>query len=90
MYRIVREAEFVDKSLGRWYYESFADSYSQALASSMSDNQIRRLHPSVLAYSLMGIGHFLGQKWFVQEDRESTPRAELTAMFGLVLRGIKR
>lgn len=89
MYRIVREAEFVDKSLGRWYYESFANSYSQALASSMSDNQIRNLHPSVLAYSLMGIGHFLGQKWFVQENRERTPRPEFSAMFGLVLRGIK-
>lgn len=88
MYRIVREAEFVDKSLGRWYYESFAQGYQEALRNASKSGEIRDIHPGVLAYSLMGIGHFLGQKWFVQGNREQIPPEEFEAMFDLILHGM--
>ncbi|MBS3786773.1 TetR/AcrR family transcriptional regulator [Candidatus Bipolaricaulota bacterium] len=88
MYRIVREAEFVEKSLGRWYYENFATRYREALRKASKSGEIRTIHPGVLAYSLMGIGHFLGQKWFVQENRERTPAPEFDAMFDLILNGM--
>lgn len=89
MYRIVREAEFVDKTLGRWYYESFAEGYQKALRKASNSREIREVHPGVLAYSLMGVGHFLGQKWFVQEKREQTPPGEFRTMFDLILHGLK-
>ncbi|MBS3788164.1 TetR/AcrR family transcriptional regulator [Candidatus Bipolaricaulota bacterium] len=89
MYRIVREAEFVDKSLGRWYYESFAEGYREALRKASKKGEIREIHPGVLAYSLMGIGHFLGQKWFVQENRDRTPAREFETMFDLILNGLR-
>ena len=71
-YRIVREAEFVGTGAskgeaGRGYYERLARGYVRGLKAGMAAGQIRPLNPEVLAWALMGVGHFLGLRWIVWE-----------------------
>ncbi|MEM6791694.1 MAG: TetR/AcrR family transcriptional regulator [Myxococcota bacterium] len=70
LYRIVRQAEFVDEPTYRRYYEGIAGRYAEALERAMDDGQIRRLDPETLAYCLMGLADFLGMRWVLwgQED----------------------
>lgn len=70
LYRIVRQAEFVDEDLYRWYYRRLADGYAAGLAESMADGQIRTMDPELLAYSLMGIADFVGMRWSLWEGRQ--------------------
>lgn len=65
LYRVVRQAEFVDTALFQEYYRAFAEGYSEALAAAMDQGQIARIDPEVLAYCLMGIGDFIGMRWVV-------------------------
>jgi len=71
-YRIVREAEFVGMGeskgqAGRWYYQRLAEGYVRGLRTAIEQGQIRPLPPEPLAWTLMGIGHFLGLRWIVWE-----------------------
>ncbi|HEY8686357.1 MAG TPA: TetR/AcrR family transcriptional regulator [Chloroflexota bacterium] len=65
LYRIVRQAEFVDADLFREYYDLFAAGYRTALSAAMDRGEIARMDPEVLAYCLMGIGDFVGMRWVV-------------------------
>ena len=87
MYRIVRQAEFVDPALFRWYYRRFAQGYVRGLKEAMGDGQIRSLRPEVLAYCLMGIGDFLGMRWVLWEKNGPRP-AVIETMMDFILRGI--
>ncbi|MEI2420358.1 hypothetical protein V6O07_08785, partial [Arthrospira platensis SPKY2] len=53
LYKIVRQAEFVDEELYRWYYRRLAEGYIQGLSRAMDAGQIRPMDPEVLAYCLM-------------------------------------
>jgi AcrR family transcriptional regulator len=87
LYRIVRQAEFVEPSLYRWYYEKLAVGYTKGLAQAMSEGQIRQLDPESTAYCLMAIGDFIGMRWVLWEDRDVPEEVLATAMkfihFGL-------
>jgi AcrR family transcriptional regulator len=92
-YRIVREAEFVGTGdekdrAGRWYYERLAQGYVRGLRAGMEAGQIRRLNPEVLAWALMGIGHFLGLRWIVWESCPPSPQA-LSTLQSFLLRGLQ-
>jgi AcrR family transcriptional regulator len=65
LYRIVRQAEFVDQALFREYYRTFAEGYRAALSAAMERGQIGRMDPEVLAYCLMGVGDFVGMRWVI-------------------------
>jgi len=69
LYRIVRQAEFVDEEVFRWYYRRWMQGYSLGLTKAMRAKQIRSLAPECLAYCLMGIGDYLGMRWVIWEDR---------------------
>jgi AcrR family transcriptional regulator len=88
MYRIVRQAEFVDPALFRWYYRRFADGYIRGLKDAMAEGEIRRLDPEVLAYCLMGIGDFIGMRWVLWERNGMRPAVQAT-MMDFMLRGIE-
>ena len=93
-YRIVREAEFVGTGpskgqAGRWYYERLAQGYIRGLREGMEVGQIRRLNPEVLAWALMGIGHFLGLRWIVWEG-QLPPSWALQTLQRLLLRGLQQ
>jgi len=65
LYRVVRQAEFVDEACYRRYYDRFAKGYVRGLSRAMDAGQIRRMDPESLAYCLMGIGDFLGMRWVI-------------------------
>lgn len=92
-YRIVREAEFVGSvdakgRAGRWYYERLAQGYVRGLRTAMAQDQIRTMDPEPLAWALMGIGHFLGLRWIVWEER-LPPRPAREALDRLLRHGLR-
>ena len=90
-YRVVREAEFVDKDLGRWYYTRLSEPYTIALERAMVAGEIRPGNPEITALALMGIGHWLGLRWVLWSDHldaEVSPTA-LTSSIRLVLHGLE-
>jgi AcrR family transcriptional regulator len=63
IYRIVHQAEFVDRRLFQWYYRHFADGYARGLRDAMVSGQIKSADPKVLSYCLMGIADFVGMRY---------------------------
>ena len=74
LYRVVRQAEFVDESLFREYYQVFAEGYRAALSGAMKRGEITRMDPEVLAYCLMGIGDFIGMRWVLWSEGGIPPQ----------------
>jgi AcrR family transcriptional regulator len=69
LYRVVRQAEFVDPELFREYYRVFAEGYRLALQDAMDRGEIAPLNPEVLVYCLMGVGDFSGMRWVLWTDQ---------------------
>lgn len=84
LYRVVRQAEFVDEELYREYYRTFAEGYRTALARAMDRGEIGRMNPEALAYCLMGIGDFVGMRWVIWNDT-----SDLAGVFEDVMRFIQ-
>lgn len=80
LYRIVRQAEFVDEACYRRYYERFARGYVSGLKRAMDAGEVRRMDPEVLAYCLMGMGDFLGMRWVLWEGDSGLEHVLDTAM----------
>ncbi len=80
LYRVVRQAEFVDEACYRRYYDRFAKGYVRGLTQAMEAGQVRRMDPESLAYCLMGIGDFLGMRWVIWEGDPSIDGVLDTAM----------
>jgi AcrR family transcriptional regulator len=87
LYRVVRQAEFVDEACYRRYYDRFAKGYVRGLTDAMTQGEVRRMDPEALAYCLMGIGDFLGMRWILWEDNPGMERVLDTAM-GLIQHGL--
>ncbi|MBZ4421531.1 TetR/AcrR family transcriptional regulator [Myxococcus sp. RHSTA-1-4] len=80
LYRVVRQAEFVDEACYRRYYDRFAKGYVRGLTLAMEAGEVRTMDPEALAYCLMGIGDFLGMRWILWEDNPGMERVLDTAM----------
>lgn len=87
LYRIVRQAEFVDEDLYRDYYRKLADGYIQRLEPELREGRIARIDPETLAFSMMGIFDFLGMRWALWEGR-MPPRRALDDVFAFVDRAL--
>lgn len=87
LYKIVRQAEFVDEELFRWYYRRLAEGYGRGLSQAMDAGQLRRLDPECLAYCLMGITDFLGMRWVLWND-ERPPESVVESMLTFIRHGI--
>lgn len=88
-YRIVREAEFVNPPIARWYFERLAHGYIKGLRAGMRRHEIRRMDAETLAYCLMGIGHFLGLRWAAWSKHASVPKRVFDHTIDLILHGLK-
>lgn len=88
-YRIVREAEFVDEGVGKWYYTRLAEGYARGLAGGMDRGEIRRCDPEALTYALLGIAHLSGQRWALWEEAERRAEDVLPQLAAWVLGGLK-
>lgn len=87
LYRIVRQAEFVDEELYRDYYRRLAAGYASGLEAAMGAGQVSRLDAETLAYCLMGIGDFLGMRWVLWEERDP-PAHVIDTMTALIHHGM--
>lgn len=75
LYRIVRQAEFVDEPTFRRYYHQFARGYVAGLEQAMDAGEVRRLDAEAIAYCLMGMADFLGMRWVMwQSDGDDVQR----------------
>jgi AcrR family transcriptional regulator len=68
LYRIIRQAEFVDRDSYRQHYERLADGYIRGLKEAMASGEMREIDPTVLAYCLMGVAEIVGMRWILWED----------------------
>mgnify|MGYP005831317001 CR=1 FL=1 len=89
-YRIVREAEFVDEGVGRWYYERLAEGYVQGLTAGMARGEIRPCDPEALTYALLGIAHLSGQRWVLWEEPGRPAEQVLPSLTAFILYGLER
>ncbi|HLZ21329.1 MAG TPA: TetR/AcrR family transcriptional regulator [Ktedonobacterales bacterium] len=96
IYRIVQEAERVAPEAAHDYYRRISAGYERALTSAMDAGDIRRLEPEAVAYSLMGIGHFLALRWLIWSDEEGgqaipeMPAAIFASMMEFITHGLVR
>ena len=88
LYKVVREAEFVDADIYRWHYQKLAQAYSRGLASAMRTGQIRTdISPDTLATMLMGISELLGSRWVILEHTPP-PDHVLEEVMAFIARGL--
>lgn len=74
LYRIVRQAEFVDEPVYLNYYRRLAKAYARGLEQSMTSGELGRFDPEVIAYALMGVADFLGMRFVLWDKPEELDR----------------
>lgn len=89
LYRIVREAEFVDEVAFRRYHDNFVAGYVAGLEHAMERGDIRRVDPEVVTHCLMGISAFLGVRWVLWETpSEENLERIVDAAFDMISHGL--
>jgi hypothetical protein len=87
LYRIVRQAEFVDEEVYRWYYQRLAEGYARGLEGSMDAGEIRRMNPETMAYALMGVADFIGMRYCLW-DKKPMPDDCFADLISFIERGL--
>lgn len=72
IYSIVQEAERVAPEAFYAYYRKISQGYVRGLQEAMDDGAIRQLDPEAIAYTLMGIGHFIAMRWLIWPQEDET------------------
>lgn len=70
LYRIVQESQFVDEKVFRSYYERLAEGYAADLEEASSRGELSPGDAVTRAWSIMGIGHFLGMRWCLWQGEQ--------------------
>lgn len=87
LYRVLQEAQFVDETIYRDYYEAFGRGYVRMLADATGKGEIRPGNNEVRVWALMGISNFLGLRYALWE--QDTPFDEIVATIsGLFRNGL--
>jgi len=87
LYRIVQESQFVDPQVFREYYEKLAEGYAAALDRAARDGELSKGDAATRAWSMMGIGHFLGMKWCLWQ-KQAPPPEILDEVMSFVTKGM--
>ncbi|MDP3294677.1 MAG: TetR/AcrR family transcriptional regulator [Nevskia sp.] len=87
LYRIVQESQFVDETVFRSYYERLAQGYAADLAEATARGELSPGDPVARAWSIMGIGHFLGMRWCLWQGERPGP-ALVDAVMDFISHGI--
>lgn len=93
IYSIVQEAERVAPEAFYTYYRKIAQGYVRGLQEAMDTGKITRLDPEAVAYTLMGIGHFIAMRWLIwpsqdQASQEELPEEVFESMMALIAHGL--
>lgn len=87
LYRIVQESQFVDEAVFREYYERLAERYAEDIAAATARGELAAGDAVARAWTIMGIGHFIGMRWCLWQRR--VPPAELVdAVMDMIAHGI--
>lgn len=87
LYRIVQESQFIDEGVFREYYQRIASVYTADLEAAAQRGEIAPGDAEVRAWSLIGIGHFLGMRHCLWSGQVPPPAA-VDAMMDLICTGI--
>ncbi len=87
LYRIVQESQFVDEAVFREYYERLAESYAEDLAEATGRGELAPGNAVARAWSIMGIGHFIGMRWCLWQKQVPGPDV-VDGVMDLIARGI--
>lgn len=88
LYRIVRQAEFIDEAVYQAYYRRFAQGYVDGLKTAVAAGEVADLDLEALAYSLMGISDFIGMRWVLWTDGADVPESAIEAVMHLLRHGL--
>lgn len=88
LYRIVRNAEFVDLEVFQEWYQKLGEGYAEALSQAMDAGEIAEGDPEALAYCLMGLGDFTGMRWVLWRDGKKVPDEVFDTVLAFVERGL--
>lgn len=90
LYRIVRQAEFIDEAAYRDYYRRFADGYVAGLERAVEAGEVAAVDVEALAYALMGISDFIGMRWVLwgPESGAEVPESVIQAVLHLLHHGL--
>ncbi len=80
LYRLVRQAEFVDEACYRRYYSSIAGPYARRLSRTMGAGTMRKVDPETLAWCLMGLADFLGMRFVLWRNSKKLDQVLDAAM----------
>jgi len=87
LYRIVQESQFVDEAVFREYYERLAESYAEDLAEATARGELAPGNAVARAWTIMGIGHFVGMRWCLWQRQVPAPEL-VDAVMDLIANGI--
>jgi len=87
LYRIVQESQFVDPQVFREYYEKLAEGYASALDKAARNGELTKGDADTRAWSIMGIGHFLGLRWCLWQ-KQTPPQEVLEEVMGFIAKGM--
>lgn len=88
LYKVMREAEFVDPDLYRWHYETLGKGYREGLQAAIDAGQLDdSLDAATAADILMGIAEHMGWKYIIRGG-EGPPPEVFNQIMGFVLRGL--
>lgn len=88
IYRVVREAEFAEPSIGRGHYLWIAQQNTARLNEAMQRGQLRRTDPGLVAWFLMGILLHAGARW-VLWDESATPASAIRQTLRFEMNGLR-
>jgi AcrR family transcriptional regulator len=87
LYRIVQESQFVDPQVFREYYEKLAEGYAAALDRAARNGELAKGDAETRAWSMMGIGHFLGMRWCLWQ-KQAPPPEVLDEVMSFIAKGM--
>ncbi|GER91300.1 TetR family transcriptional regulator [Dictyobacter vulcani] len=95
IYSIVQEAERVAPEAFYAYYHKISQGYIRGLQEAMDEGSIRNLDPEAIAYTLMGIGHFIALRWLIWppeggqvEYRSELPESVFDSIMEFITNGL--
>lgn len=95
IYSIVQEAERVAPEAFYAYYQKISQGYIRGLQEAMEDGSIRKLDPETIAYTLMGIGHFIALRWLIWPPegeagvyRDELPESVFNSIIEFITKGL--
>ena len=71
-YNIIWESLYIERKLFVEYYDNFASIYISGISKGQSDGELVDLDPMILSYVLMGVANFIGLKYVMFDDEDST------------------